>query len=103
MSSADPGLYPGELLAIPGSGGVFVAGDSEISPRLVHFTSTADVMLLSENVSAHVREMLLKRAFSWACLTLAYSCLHRRPFCWQMLLKGAHDNVIITLLKPIET
>ena len=43
MSSADPGLYPGELLAIPGSGGVFVAGDSEMSPRLVHFTSTADV------------------------------------------------------------
>ena len=43
-SPADPGMSRG-VVSIPGPGGAFIAGDPEINPRYVYFTSTA-VMLL---------------------------------------------------------
>ena len=39
---------PGELFSIPGFGGVYIAGDPEINPQLADFTTTADVIVLSQ-------------------------------------------------------
>ena len=43
----DPRLFPGELLAISGLGGVFIAGD-RLTNQFDDFTSAADVLLLSQ-------------------------------------------------------
>ena len=42
----DHGLCPGKLFSTPRHGGAFIAGEPEIRPQLVDFTSTAVVIIL---------------------------------------------------------